>query len=218
MIHPTREEWMSYLYDELAPGTRAGLQTHLDSCGECRAQVSTWQQATQQLSEWKLPRRRKVSSGVALTRWAIAAAIVGLAIVGGVRVKALNNDVKQLRAEMKSNRGELETAVRQQLAEQMQRELNSALMQVTEQAPKGASAEAHSLIATVAQKLEEKRLADQQTTLAALQKMNAQHVADYTSFRKELETVAVFTEAGWQRAQNQIATLAYTPASFSENK
>lgn len=218
MTHPTREEWMSYLYDELAPEMRAGLQTHLDSCGECRAQMNTWQQATQQMSEWKLPRRRKSSSGTALTRWAIAAALVGFAIVGGVRVKALNDDVQQLRAEMKGSRTEVEAAVRQQLAEQMQRELNSALAQVTEQATKASSAEAQSLMAAVAQKLEEKRLADQQTTLAALQKMSAQHVADYTSFRKELETVAVFTEAGLQSAQNQIATLAESPTSFSENK
>jgi hypothetical protein len=209
---------MSYLYDEMAPEARATFQTHLASCAECRAQLNAWQQTTRQMSEWKLPAKRKAAAGAALTRWAIAAALAGLAIIGGVRAKALNDDVRQLRAEMKGSRGELETAVRQQLAEEMQRELGAALAQVTEQTTKSASAEAQSLIAAVAQKLEEKRLTDQQTTLAALQKLSAQHIADYTAFRKELETVAVFTEAGWQRAQNQIATLADASASFSENK
>jgi hypothetical protein len=207
MTHPTREEWMSFLYDELSSDERAGLQTHLDACAECRAQMNTWQSAAQQMGEWKLPPKRKSAAARILTRWAIAAAIVGLGIVGGARLVSLNSEVKQLRTEM-----------RQELIEEVRRDLNSALTQVSEQATKSATTEAQALIAAVAQKLEEKRLTDQQAMLAALQKMNAQHAADYASMRKELETVAVFTETGLQRAQNQIATLAYSPASFSDNK
>lgn len=198
---------MSFLYDELAPETRAGLQAHLDACCECRVQMTAWQSAAMQMSEWKLPPKRKVAVARTLTRWAIAAAIVGLAALGGARLVALSGEVKQLRTEM-----------REQLLLEVRRDLDSALAQVTEQATKSASTEAQALIAAVAQKLEEKRLTDQQATLAALQKMNAQRVADYAAMRKELETVAVFTETGLERAQNQIATLAYSPASFSDNK
>jgi hypothetical protein len=126
--------------------------------------------------------------------------------------------VKQLRAEMKNSRAEIETAMRQQLAAQWQQDFDAALAQASHQATKSASSEARSLIAAVAQKLEEKRLTDQQAALAALQEVNAQHVADYASLRKELETVAVFTESGLQRAQNQITTLALAPTGFTENK
>jgi hypothetical protein len=126
----------------------------------------------------------------------------------------LQSEVKQLRAEVRGNlRSELESILRQQLGEQMQRDLNAALAQVTEQASQSATTEAQMLIAAVARTLEEKRVADQQATLAALQKVNAQRVSDYASLRKELETVAVLTEAGFQRAQNQIVNLAYSPAN-----
>lgn len=198
---------MSFLYDELPPEERTGLQSHLDACGDCRREVNSWQGAAQQMSEWKLPLRRKTATAPTVLRWAIAAAIAGLAVVGSVRLVALNNDVKQLRTEM-----------RQQLMEELRRDIDAALAQATEQAAKTASAEAKVLIAAVAQKWEEKRLTDQQAMLTALQQLNAQRVADYAAMRKELETVAVFTETGLQRAENQIATLAYSPASFSENK
>jgi len=194
---------MSYLYDELPPGTRAPLQTHLDGCDECREQVAAWRHATLQMSEWTLPRRRRVSRTGGLARWAVAAAVVALATVGSVCLVSLEKDVKQLRTDVRG---------------QVQRELNTALAQVTEQATKSASAEAQALIAAVAQNLEEKRLADQQATLTALQKLNAQRMTDYATLRKELETVAVFSETGLQRAQNQISSLAYTPTTISENK
>ena len=218
MTHPTREEWMSFLYDESPAESRASLKVHLNACAECRAQVTAWQQASRELNKWTLPRQRRAASSTPLMRWAIAAAVVGLAILGSVRMKALNDDVGALRAEIESNRKQAETTLRQQIAEQMHTEIDAALAQLTGQAAKTASAEARSLVAAVVQKLEEKRVADQQTTLAALQNLSAQRVADYASFRKELETVAVFTEAGLQRTQNQIATLADSSPNFTENK
>jgi hypothetical protein len=51
-----------------------------------------------------------------------------------------------------------------------------------------------------------------------LQKLNTQRITDYAKLRKELETVAVFSEAGWQHAENQISSLAYAPAHFSNDK
>jgi hypothetical protein len=202
MTHPTREDWMSFLYNESPSGTRAQLQAHLDGCAECRAQLATWQQAAQQMSEWKMQRRRKTSATPVLP-WAIAAAFVALAAVGAVQLVSLGKEVKQLRASLPG---------------QVRQELNTALAQVAERASRSASAEAQSLIAAVAEKLEEKRLTDQQATFTALQKLNAQRLADYAALRKELETVAVFSEAGLQRAENQISSLTYTPANFSNNK
>jgi hypothetical protein len=195
MTHPTREDWMAYLYDECPADNRATLQTHLHSCGECRAQLAVWQSAGGKLDDWKLPARRKVRRAATLTRWAIAAAIVAIATMGGARILALNDQVKQLRAEVQRNTAH-----------------------VSEQAANAARAEAQMLVTALAQQSEQKRLTDQQTTLAALQQLSARHAQDYGTLRKELETVAVFSEAGLQRAENQISSLASTPVSFSENK
>ena len=201
MTHPTREDWMSYLYDESAK-ERGAMEAHLQSCAECRATVAEWQVVTRELSEWKLAAKHRQSSP-ALTRWAIAAAFVALAAIGGGRIIALNSEVKELRAEVQK-------ATRQ--------DLSAALAQVSEQATKAANAEAQALIDDLAQQWEQKRVEDQQSTLTALQRMTARHAQDYAKLRKELETVAVFSEAGWERAQSQISHLAATPASFSDQQ
>ena len=203
MTHPTREEWMSYLYDELPSEERATLQTHLQTCAECHGQLAHWQTATKSLGEWKLPPRRSVAAYRVVIRCSTAAALLALGVIGGARLVALNSEVKQLRAELQSN---------------MDSRFNAAAAQVLEQATKSAAAESQTLVTAVAQDLEGKRVADQQATLAALQKLATRHAQDYASLRKELETVAVFSEAGWQRAQSQISSLASVPANFSNEK
>jgi hypothetical protein len=194
---------MSYLYDESPAASQESLRAHLKDCAACRAQIEIWQGAARQMNEWQVPRRRKVSHVPTFARWAAAAAIAGLAIVGATNILATKREVKQLRTEVQA---------------QAQRELNAALVQVTEQASKSASVEAQTLIAAIVQQLEEKRISDQQTMLTALQKLNTQRLTDYAKLRKELETVALFSEVGWQHAENQISSLAYTPASFSNEK
>lgn len=194
---------MSYLYDESPADSRVSLRDHLKDCVACRAQVEMWQAATRQMKEWPLPHRRAVSHRPAFTRWAAAAAIAALALIGATNVLAMKREVKQLRAEVQA---------------QVQRELNAALVETMEHASKSAHAEARALIAAVAEKVEEKRLNDQQAMLTALQKLNTQRIADYARLRKELETVALFSEAGWQHAENQISSLAHTPAHFANPK
>ncbi len=193
---------MSYLYDESPAESRESLRAHLKDCATCRAQLEMWQGATREMNEWQLPRRRN-SRRPAIVRWAVAAAIAALAVIGVMNIVATRREVKQLRAEIHA---------------QVQQELNVTLAQVTDRASKSANAEAQTLIAAIVEKLEEKRISDQQTMLNVLQKLNTQRITDYAKLRKELETVALFSEAGWQRAENQISSLVYTPSSFSNEK
>ena len=220
MTHPTREEWMAYLYEEMPADEGAELRLHLESCAECRGQVTVWQRATAQMSEWKLARKRRRSSRATLARWAVAAAVAALAVAGAVRLVFLQNEVKELRAEMRGPfRQEMEAAMQREMGERLRHDFDAALAQVTDQASRSASAEARALVAAVAQKWEEKRLADERAALTALQQIEAQRVTDYASLRQELETVAVLTEAGLQRAQNQIVNLASsTPIPDNNNK
>jgi hypothetical protein len=194
---------MSYLYDESPAKERGAMEAHLQSCAECRANVAAWQGVARELSEWKLAAKHRRGQSPALARWAIAAAFVALAAIGGARIMVLDKQVKDLRAE-------IQKATRQ--------DLSAALAQVSEQATKAANAEAQGLINDFAQQWEQKRVEDQQSTLTALQRMTARHAQDYAKLRKELETVAVFSEAGWERAQSQISHLAATPASFSDQQ
>ena len=108
-------------------------------------------------------------------------------------------------------RQQMEGSIREELATRMRADLDAALADLRGHASREASAEAQALVSAFAQRLDAERVATQQATLAALQKLGARHTQDYAALRKELETVAVLTEAGFQRAQNQIATLAYEP-------
>lgn len=173
---------MSFLYDETTPETKATLRAHLDGCAECRAQVDAWTRASRRLEEWKLP-KRTARRAFPVAKFAAAAAIIALAVVGAVRMAALNNEVKNLRAELKR-----ETADRI-----------------------SATTEAQNLIADFAKAFETKRAEDQRVTLAAMQQISAKHAQDYGGLRKELETVAVLTEVGLREAHSEIANISHTP-------
>jgi anti-sigma factor RsiW len=207
---------MSYLYDELPAESRSAMSAHLDSCSECREQMQTWRSASRSLDRFHLPARRKVLRNPVLVRWAMAAALIGFAALGVMRMAVLQGEVNQLRADLQGGiRREIEASLRLELAGKMREDLNGALADWSDRAAKSANTEAQNLIGALAQRLETERLSEQQATLAVLQKLNARHTQDYGALRKELETVAVLTEAGLQRAQNQIATLAYSPVADS---
>jgi hypothetical protein len=217
MTHPTREDWMSYIYDELPLESRSAIQAHLDLCPACREQVEKWQRVSGSLDQYRLPRRKQPLPHAGIIRWAAAAAFVALAAVGAMRVMALQREVTQLQSAMPGGlRREVEAAVRLEITSKMRAELEAARAEANAQAARMAKAEAQAMIDTVSQRLEAQRVADKQTTFSVLQKLSAQHAGDYAALRKELETVAVLTEAGFQRALNQIATLAYSPINDSD--
>jgi len=172
MNHPTREEWMSFIYDEMNAPERATLTAHLQDCPGCAAQVKQWQTASTELDSWQFRLgRRKTSSQTIFTRpliqWAAAAVILlGASFVFG-RFGAASVAGKNLRAA-------IEPEIRQQLR----------------------------------QEFETKRVEDARAFYAALEKLDAQRIADYVSLKKELDTVAVLTDAGLRNTEQQLAQLA----------
>jgi hypothetical protein len=213
MNHPTREEWMSYLYDESPREAGSALRSHLEACAECRREVETWTGAARRLDDWPLPRRRAGHRfAMPMLKWAAAAAVLALAVLGGTRLWALSSEVTSLRADVHGAvKREVESNLRLAVTEQVQRHLDAAVTQFAAESGKAAGAEAQVLIAAFVKSYEEKRLQEQQAMLAALQQLQSRLATDYAGLRKELETVAVFAEAGLQRTQSQIANIAYLP-------
>ena len=77
--HPSAEEWMAYLYNELAPERKRELRAHLAQCGDCGKQLHQWRASMLALDDWKMPAPRlKVLAQppVTLLKWAAAAAVV----------------------------------------------------------------------------------------------------------------------------------------------
>jgi hypothetical protein len=175
MNHPTDEQWMSYLYDEVGADERSRLLAHLRDCVVCAEQLDRWQAATRELDAWQLRARRAKSASkrareIFLRRalpWAAAAMILlGAGFLLG-RMTSASIEPNRLLAI-------IEPELRQQLR----------------------------------QEFELKRIEDNRAIYAALEKLDSQRIADYVSLKKELDTVAVLTDAGLRNTVQQLARLA----------
>src|SRR6266699_3232950 len=77
MKHPKPDEWVPYLFGEVAPNARQLFSEHLQHCPECRAEIEAWQQSLKKLDAWKLPGPRPPAhTSAPLLKWAVAATIV----------------------------------------------------------------------------------------------------------------------------------------------
>ena len=82
MAHPNHEEWMKYLYGELAPPKQKTLAGHLQDCVECREQVDAWQTAIVVLDRGKQANGGRSNSVRYFFRGAVRWAAVVFLILG----------------------------------------------------------------------------------------------------------------------------------------
>jgi hypothetical protein len=205
MNHPTSEEWMSYLYDEMETTERARLAGHLEGCTQCRARVAEWQGAQRNLDDWRLEPRRTRKAAVLARPWLKwAAAVVLLAGVGfsaGRFSVARPVDAQKLRAQIEP---ELRQQLKAELVQTMREELDKSAA-----ATLAASREqTRGMLVDYAQKIENARADDNAVISAALDRLDSQQADDYASLKKQLDTVAVMTDAGLRRTENQMVELA----------
>jgi hypothetical protein len=179
MKHPAREEWMEFIYGELAPAQHAALATHLKECPACAQQVAQWRTTLATLNEYKITARPTQRSRQPVLKWAIAAALViGVGLGFGASFLLAANAKSSVRQEL---RAEMKTQIARERGE---------------------------LLAQVMKVVDEKRAEDARATLTALDQLNTAHRADYNALHADLETVAVTTQKSLQQAQRQIVTLA----------
>ena len=179
MKHPSREELMSYLYDELEPGPRLALEHHLGNCGDCRSQVAEWRSTMRGLEAYAVAApRASLRVGQPWTRPALTAVAAALVLIVGFAL-GRNHGV---------SRAELEAVKRDAAAQGL-----------------------------VAGRAEAQRQLQQFATDMGkrLDTLQTQQTSDYASLRKELETVAVLTEAGFRQTENRLVALADAPATPS---
>lgn len=202
MNHPTREEWMSYLYDELNAAERGRLAAHLQTCTECSAQVGEWHAVRKVMDGWRLPaRRRPVAPAQSVLRWAVAAAIVLCIGFGIGRFTSPALDLARVREAVQP---ELHRQMQQEMAQMLREELNNSAS-----ATLAATGEqTRALLAEFAKTLTANRLEDQEALTDALTKLQSRHVADYLTLKKELDTVALNTDAGLRQTEAQLIELA----------
>src|SRR5688572_6393846 len=125
MSHPSREELVGFVYQELSPEQHAGVARHVSGCGECREQVASWRDVREALATWKLDERRRPTTRQApalssVARWAAAAIVLlasGFALARLTAPPAPNVD--RLRVELQQDMSaELARHAEEQLAAQ----------------------------------------------------------------------------------------------------
>ncbi len=202
MNHPTREEWMSYLYDELTTEEHSNLAAHLAVCPDCKVKVGEWGAVRKELNAWPLsPNRAPVLPTRPMIRWAAAAAIVLAAGFGIGRLTSATPDTEKVRAA-------IEPQLRQQLRREIGQSLRDELDRTSSAALAASSEQTKQLFAEFAKIVEARRAEDVQAIYTALDKLDSQRVTDLVSLKKDLDTVAWLTDAGLRRTHQQLVQLA----------
>jgi len=192
--HPSTEEWMTYLYEEVAPERKEALFRHLANCATCGQKLNQWRANMRALDDWKLPVLRPKTmtwSPAAIFRWAVAVAVV---LCVGFAVGRVSSPQSREIAELKATVAQL--AAR-----------DSQTPVATPNEP--ARAELLQLLADYSKSNEGHRAEDRRVVGLALREMDLR----LDKLRTELETVALNTETGFQQTKEGLTTLAsYTVA------
>jgi hypothetical protein len=126
MTHPSREEWMNYLYNELQKPKKVELDVHLQDCDECKVNIDRWRAVMAELDAWQLPQEQNRVPNMSrrawlLVRWVAAAVLMITAgYTAGWVSAGLSLDMEHLKNDLEiSLKPSLQTAVQQSLFEQM---------------------------------------------------------------------------------------------------
>jgi len=125
MAHPQQEEWMEYLYGEVDPQRQEQMSVHLQTCADCRQQVSAWRSAMKGLDSWSWSNggtgRRRLFLGP--VRWAAAVLLLLTAGIVFGRFTATQPDVKQLQEQLEvSLASYLEPTLQENITEDLNRD------------------------------------------------------------------------------------------------
>jgi hypothetical protein len=213
MNHPTVEQWMEYLYSETTPARRSELESHLAQCPTCTAQLAQWQDGKNALDQWHWPDTRPVPLRRRTpVKWALAALLMIAAGFALGRLASPQSNPPQEWAQKISSQVQLQVQSEvnqhlqdrlQTLAEQIQ--MQSADLPASEMAALAREQQAlnHSL-----HYLEGQRQQDLQVLYDAILKLEANRVRDFSTLRRELETVAMFAESHLRKTKMDLINLA----------
>lgn len=209
MNHPTREEWMSYLYDEFPNPGQAALQAHLESCPTCRANVAGWQSAMTSLESWTLPKKsarfRHLQPAL---KWGIAALFALGMGYGFARFSVPAANVETLRAGLENSiRTSLEKEIQARLHQQLRGEIKAQWADAQSQLiDRMDTLAAKTLTASFEQT--QGLFSTYDDALAKLDNRLTQQSTAQAALRKDTERMAVLTEYGFRRNEQQWVQLA----------
>jgi hypothetical protein len=214
MKHPTPEELVSWFYGERTTRSNRELQSHVDECAECRAQVDAWRATTEVLSDLPAPVARRQWAPVPL-QWAAAAALfVTLGIVVGRF--AFSTDEAKLRVALRADMQQQVAAAREEMSQEFQRRHDDVLAQVAAAADAKIALGSQKLAEDFGLALQQARAEDRATYLAALRELGAKHDAEVATLKRGIETVVALADYGFEATEQRFAQLVASTQTPTE--
>jgi hypothetical protein len=224
MNHPTQEQWMEYLYDEMPSPERKELESHLKGCTACREKAMELQGTTRTLDTWKVEVPAKHAFAARWQpgfKWAVAAALLVTTAFAAGRMSEPKVDVEALKAQIskpieEKMRRDLLASEQARIAshEKEMAVLNLRMQTVAAKAVSEANASVREHLEQLAVNLAALREEDKKALTSALQSFEAQRISDLQRFREDLEKVALYSEQSYRNAQRQLVQLAnYQPSN-----
>jgi hypothetical protein len=219
MNHPTQEQWMEYLYDEIPPTQKKELESHLKGCAPCREKRAELQGTAETLDRWRveLPAKHELApSWQPAAKWAVAAALlVTTAFATGrmsrpeVDLAALQAEIsKPLEAKMQNEIQVVSARVWAAAQADLQAEFATQLQAVADKALVEANATTKEHLEQLALTLTALREEDKKSFVLTLEAFEQQRLSDLRSMREDIERVAVFSDQSYRSAQRQFVELA----------
>jgi len=197
---------MSFLYDDVDSGKKAELAAHLRGCPDCARAVREWKSVQRLLDAWQFHPAKRVASRVPTPwlwpalRWSAGVAMLVATGFFAGRISSAS-DARQLRAA-------IEPAIRQELKQEIAQSLRTELDKTTAATLAASAEQAKAIVADYAREAEARNAATASDIYAALDQMESQRVADYVSLKKDVDTVAVNTDAGLRETERQLVLVA----------
>jgi len=192
--HPDQAEWMAFLYNELPSNAKRELQSHLQECSPCAANVQTWRSSMNALDAWKLPvRRRKAIEAVPIFKWAAAAAAV--LVIGFFLGRQTSSSSAEI-TRLKTSVARLTDFVEAQSATTISNSIAASAAV--------ANAETVRLLTDYSRLQEEQRAADRQDMNLALRTLDLR----LNRIHNDVKTLAVRAETGFEEAHENITRVA----------
>jgi hypothetical protein len=220
--HPTQEQWMEFIYDELDTPRKRVVQQHLNYCADCQLKKSELDRTKKSLDTWRVtvPARHQFQRNwMPAVKWAAAAAVLVTTAFATGRMSRPELDIQALQAQItkpiqESVERDVQAKMKAELqiiqaeTEKVQAQIALQVQNVSEKTMNEALAAAHRQIDQLAATVATLREEDQRAIFASIQRLQAQQMAEYRRLRKNLETVAVLTDQNLKDAQRKIVQLA----------
>jgi len=199
---------MSFIYGESNAAERNNLAAHLRGCPDCQAKVNEWQAVQKALNSWPV---RAPGLGLAAKRppvllvrpvlkWAAVAVLLLSAGFGLGQFASASVEADKVRAR-------IESQVRQELRQEMTELLRNQVKKAADETLMAANEQTKTVLANYVREIQTKHEQDGQALYSALRKVDAQRLADYLLLKKDLDTVAVNTDADFRITKQQIIQL-----------